>query len=123
MGLFSQLKRSNDKSKVMAQLINALKGPINSREVDVAMRAFYTYICDDFLLGPIIQKYNADYDTVKYLILKLDESVGGWYGGWHKNQYIPVSTFSFSRSLECALKEYREGSSIELILFEVKKLI
>lgn len=121
MGFFAQLKRSKEKTKVMAELIDALKESRHSELTEKKMRTFYNYICADFILGPIIAKYDADYEAVKTLILCLDEAVGGHYGGWYRNQYIPVSTFGFSNSLECALKEYREGSSIELILYEVQK--
>ena len=77
MGLFSHLKRSNDKSKLMARLIDALKEPNQTDEIDIAMRNFYDYIRNDALLGPIIKKYNADYETIKHLVLALDEGVGG----------------------------------------------
>ena len=123
MGFFSQLKRSKQKTKLMARLIDVLNNSNDTQEIDCAAKKFYDYINKDYILGPIIKKYGADYVTIKKLILALDDAVGGKYGGWYKNQYIPVSTFGFSTSLECALKEYREGSSIELILYEVQKLM
>ena len=123
MGLFAQIKRSREKTKLMGELIDALKDSPYSPTTENKIKAFYNYISTDYILGPIIAKYNADCEIVKMLILKLDEAVGGHYGGWYRNQYIPVSTFGFSKSLECALKEYREGSSIELILYEVQKLM
>ena len=107
----------------MAQLIDALQFSKDVNEIDQKMQQFYDFISADYILGPIIKKYGADYKVIKHLILMLDESCGGAYGGWYKNQYIPVSTFGFATSLECALKEFREGSSIELILYEVQKLM
>lgn len=123
MGFFAQVKRSKDKTKLMAQLIDALKNPHDVATIENRLKAFYDYISVDDILSPIISKYDADYDTVKALILKLDEAVGGHYGGWYRNQYIPVSTFGFSTSLECALREYRLGSSVDMILYEVQKLM
>ena len=123
MGFFFQFKRSAQKSKLMTRLISALNDSRDAQETDCAIKNFYDYINCDYILGPIIKKYGADYLTIKKLILALDEAVGGKYGGWYKNQYIPVSTFGFSESLECALKNYYEGSSIELILYEVQQLM
>ena len=123
MGFFAQLKRSKEKTKLMAKLIDALKDSRHSEETENSMKAFYNYIRKDYLLGPIISKYDADYETVKMLVLRLDMAVGGHYGGWYKGQYIPVSTFGFSKSLECALREYRDYSTIEVILYEVQKLM
>lgn len=116
-------KRSKEKTKLMAQLIDAFRNPNDTEVIEQRIKNFYDYICVDQLLGPIIRKYDADYETIKTLILRLDEAVGGHYGGWHRNQYIPVSTFGFSKTLEYVLKEYRDGSYIELILCEVQKLI
>lgn len=123
MNLFSQIKRSKEKTKLMAKLIDAFRTPIDTIAIEQRIKDFYDYICADHLLGQIITKYDADYETIKTLILRLDEAVGGHYGGWYRNQYIPVSTFGFPKSLECVLKEYRDGSSIELILYEVQKLM
>jgi hypothetical protein len=123
MEFFMSIKRSMEKTKVMGKLIDALKDSPYSPNTETQIKAFYDYISADYILGPIIAKYNANYEIVKMLILKLNETVGGHYGGWYRNQYIPVSTFGFSNSLECALKEYSEGSSIDLILYEVQKLM
>jgi len=123
MGFFSQWKRSKEKTRLMTELIDALKNPRDVATIDTKARQFYDYISAVYILGPIITQYNANYEIIKDLILRLNEAVGGHYGGWHKSQYIPVSTFAFSKSLECALKEYHNGSSIELILFEVQKLM
>lgn len=123
MGFFAQLKRSNTKTKLMNNLIKALDNPRDTQTIELTARAFYDFIAQDYLLGPILRKYNASYALVKQLILRLNEAVGGKYGGWMKGQYLPVSTFGFTQSLECVLKEYHAGSSIELMVFELQKLM
>lgn len=123
MGLFSQFKRSKDKSILMAHIIDSLKNPNDIATVEIAIKEFYDYIYKDYILGEILFKYDADYETIKTLIMDLNKAVGGHYGGWQKGQYIPVSTFGFAPSLECVLKEYREGSSMDVILYEVEKLM
>jgi len=123
MGFFAQLKRSNNKTKLMNNLIKALDNPRDTETIENTARAFYDFISQDYLLGPIIRKYNSNYATVKQLILRLNEAVGGKYGGWIKGQYLPVATFGFTKSLECALDLHQKGASIESLVFNLQKLM
>lgn len=123
MGLFAQLRRSNTKTKLMNNLIKALDNPRDTEGIENATMAFYDFISQDYLLGPIIGKYNSNYATAKQLILSLNEAVGGKYGGWVNGQYLPVSTFGFTQSLECVLELHQKGASIESLVYNLKKLM
>lgn len=123
MGFWAQLKRSNTKTKLMRNLIKALDNPRDTESIEKAISAFYNFISQDYLLGPVIGKYDADYATVKQLILRLDKAVGGKYGGWVKGQYLPVSTFGFTKSLECVLDLHQNGASIESLVYNLGKLM
>lgn len=123
MGLFSQIKRSRDKTRLMAKVIDALKDIHNKQAIDNAIWDYYNFIANDYILGKIITYYNADYELVRYLILELNEMCGGEFGSWIRGQYLPVSTFGFSNSLEYALREYRNGTSMVVIWNELTKLM
>lgn len=123
MGLFAQLKRSRKKTKIMNDVIYALRDIHNKPLVDKAIMDFYYLISTDILLGPIIKKYDADYELLKYLILELNLACGGEYGGWIRGQFLPVYSFGFTQSLEYALSEYRAGASITSIWYGLQQLM
>ena len=120
MNILKHIKRSKEKSVLMGRLIDTLdytRGKKTEENKEEAFENFYKFIINDEILGSILKKYNADYKTVKFWIEYLNAQGYGWY----KNNYIPVSAFSFVKPLTFIMEEINKKTSVEIIGYEIKK--
>lgn len=101
MGLFKNVKRSANKTKLMKNLITAMDVyKYEEEKENKSWIEFYDFISNDDILGPIIKYYNADLNSIK----ELSHMIYSNGYGWEKGNFIPVAAFSFKKPLEYSLE-------------------
>lgn len=120
MGILKELKRSKEKTKMMKNLIDKINNtPWDDREkVKETFYEYLDYLEKDYILGPILKKYNVDRNILYEYMQRLNAM-----GGGSNSYYLGVDAFSFAQPLDYLLSSIKEEKSFNEILYYLRRMV
>ncbi len=120
MGIIKDFKRSKEKTKWMKKLIDTINNT-SWDDRDKVEKTFYEYLDyleKDYILGPILKKYNVDRSILYEYMQRLNAM-----GGGSNSHYLGVDAFSFVEPLNYLLSSIKEEKSFNEILYYLRRMV